>query len=352
MELNAAGIKDAVRINWSHQVDIRLEYHIVRNNDILGIVHSGDPLEFVDSIGEPGKMYTYEVYPVVERNPEIRGVSRSVSFVFPRVAHVKSLMANAIPNGVKLSWPRPSAYTSVYKIFCNGEVMDTLESSDGFVEYEAYFGIPGTMNLYEVCPGYRRNLKYTFGKKRSIGAWQKSLLKPSNLSVYPDSRSLKISFTAFEDSFVQYSRGEFKGIEGVEFYRSWKLNVPEYLGKVDVGDNWEIVDFQGIPGDTNVYLLRSYTNRKGKKYYSPFSALSAVFPQLPAPEKIEIKSYATGHHSLSWNYYREDVNLEVLRSINGEGFIRIGNISGHLNRFSDIQSINEGNCSVCTSGCS
>ena len=335
--LNHSILHDAVRVKCSHATDINLDYIVMRNDDVFKIVRSGEKLEVVDNVGAIGSVYKYTIIPVLSSNHDIVGPSLSTIAIFPRVAQVKSVTATNVTFGLLLRWSKPSERTTHYKIYCNGKLVDTLESNSNSLSYVSYHGIPkvGVNNAYSVSPGYQLNGEFFFGKKATVSARHNPLPRPSIITVSPIQNEDKVVLK----SPANYDRRS--GV-GIEYFRNGDL-----LGRIEA-DNFQfegvvpfyiIEDKGGLPGVNANYFGRYYSIRDGITYYSSgFYVSPTTFPKLSKPYNAVVNGNKGMYRTVQWKHNREDVTFEIKRYTNFK--IRtFPEIDGNLNSFKDVEKV-------------
>ena len=329
-DLNASVLNDVVRINWGHSVDLNLEYFVYRNGDLLEKVSSGERLEVIDATGIVGSIYSYTVVPALANNHTITGPEQSVSVLFPKVEKLSTLTALHSVNGVRLSWDRPSERATHFKIYCNGEVVDTfINSSNGSsLFYFSYAGIPGTLNTYAVSSGYLEGGRYYFGKKTSVEFNHADLAPPGVTSLDPIDGGDQIDVNTYYP---------YNGIDGIEVFRNGVS-----IGTFSLEDKqaaYTFEDITGVPEQNYTYSMKAFSTRNGSQYYSAIGiSRSAIFPKLSAPFAVRSENMNGLGTVVSWGHKREDVSFEIRRYATAQQAELIATVAGNLRQLKDEEA--------------
>lgn len=353
-DLSATVLNDKVRINWSHPVDLNLFYEVLRNNEVYAVVSAGEPLEIEDTSGTVGQIYKYTVTPVLRSNSTIRAIEQSITSVFPSVKQIKDLTLSNVPNGVKMEWKAPSERTSIYKIYVNGNVVDTVESSgNGMESYISYHGIPSyfdsngvvsPINQYAVAPGYQLGDDFYFGKKLIATNRAEWLVAVDNIFIEVESDNDQIKIFAEHD---------YEGVDGIEFRSYSGTTRTNVLGSVRFEDKdsgiYQVNFNRGIPSHRYELLAVPYSNRNGIKYYGVVTAYRAgatnlvTFPRLSAPKQVMAVDSHGLYRTISWKHGREDIQMKVIADEGG--IIReLPLVQGNLNQLKDASTFFERRC--------
>lgn len=338
-DLNASIINDAIRINWNHPVDLGIEYEVLRNNTYYTTVNAGESLEVIDSTGTIGSVYKYTVTPLLVKDLDIKAEEQSVSAAFPAVKKVREITAVNVPNGVELTWRKPSDRTTHYKIYINDKITDTLETEqNGEIKYISYSGAPNTYNTYSIASGYKENGRFYFGKKSSVGISQNDLLDVQTINVTPFQNKDQIEIEITKANYP------YSGISGIEIERGVaNVSNAEPLGlvKFQPTSDYVYLDKTGFPETNYQYEIYAYSIRNGVKYRSSVNEVREVFPKLSAPYSVAAKEEKGLYRTILWKHNREDISLVIRKHPTGENSKIIGNVSGNKNRFKDTEGKEE-----------
>ena len=167
--------QNAVRLQWAHPQDIALSYLIERNGEVLATLDN-PPLEYMDTTGLPGQLYTYAITAIYQNNTgTFESEEQSVTITYPEVLKPSSLTATPImaneqvnwcgtqassifTNKVELTWEYPNAAAEAFELYrIAGEQEILITKVDGnirnFVDREPFYD---TSYEYEVRASINR----------------------------------------------------------------------------------------------------------------------------------------------------------------------------------------------------
>lgn len=149
---------NTISLQWSHPTAEADLFRLIRNGVVIGELSGHAAMEWVDSTGIPGQLYSYELEAVRRVNGSELGRSplRSVQVRFPGVVapHLEAV-PDPDRNGVLLSWSYEGRHVSGFQLFRSGELIgqfapDSLEVLD-------QGGFPGASTSYELVALLERN---------------------------------------------------------------------------------------------------------------------------------------------------------------------------------------------------
>ena len=284
--------EDKVQVTWSHPTDKHDYYTISRNDEPIGVVPTGQTLQFMDTTGIPGQVYKYTVMAIKNT---ARGLFASVpvsaQLDYPLISQIENLTAEqpAGQHHLALSWQHLSENFEGYHVYRNGLVIDTLDrQADGKSTIDRD-GAPGHHAVYEVTTfTTKEGIQYESVPVKLDTAYP-ALLVPTDLTANADTVAGTVSLA------WNYAADD---MEGYHIYRNDEL-IATVSGKASTS----FTDVSGIPGTNYDYVVKAFDIRGGQQHESVGATAEVTYPGVPIPTGVTASDGTyLNHIEVTWEY--------------------------------------------------
>lgn len=315
--------KKRMILNWKTTNSNYDGVEIYRTNTLLGTVLTGNTLQWLDSLAQPGVVYTYYLKAYKETNTGRKyGVTKGIASMYPIVEPVKELMLTAKPtlNQVNINWSHGWSNHSYYTIERNG-VQIAKVKMDSTLQWNDKTGIPGQTYTYRLravqeVNGYAHTSE---GVSQTINF--PSIAEVLNLAASVPSATMPAIQAPCNTTYTR-TRNHVRltwayaastaGLAGYNIYRNGFL-IAENVHKDSTAYN----DYKGTFGVANqVYKVAVVTKPANTEYVSAGVTVTATFPELSTPYNVAAVDSLSGV-KLSWKYDEAVISgFYILRGTN------------------------------------